>query len=202
MGSDYRHLGILERIVAQEEPRDMPEVYETYYKFASMYSRRALSFEMDRVAAFSAVVTGFKPLTQSENLLGLWLDDIWRGLIWRVSDRRNGAATSSSPSNPTNPPSPWPSWSWFSNPNAISWVDSITIWKRATPSSLVPQSTNTSILLSPPTLVTLPALTISAVLRTAEMEISTDSSDVFMLHQGKIWGSLDLDETFEIAQYR
>ncbi|OBT67476.1 hypothetical protein VE03_03084 [Pseudogymnoascus sp. 23342-1-I1] len=239
MGNDYSYLGILERIAAQEEPRDMTELYETYYKFASQYSRRTLSFETDRVAAFSAVVTGFKQLTQSENLLGLWIDDIWRSLIWSVLERRKGSATSSTPLNPTTtpspwrslissvlhrrkgsatsstplnpttpitpttPPSPWPSWSWFSNPNPISWIDSSTMWKRANPSSLLPQGTNTPVLLSRPAPGTLPrSLTISAVLRTAEMEIDTETSTVFMRHQGERWGQLEMDAKFEIADYQ
>ncbi|KFX91575.1 hypothetical protein O988_07693 [Pseudogymnoascus sp. VKM F-3808] len=75
LGNDYRYLGVLERLAAQE-PRDKLEIYETYYKFACEYSKRVLNFEKDRQAAFSAVVKRFWELMEKECLYGLWVEDI------------------------------------------------------------------------------------------------------------------------------
>ncbi|OBT38785.1 hypothetical protein VE00_10630 [Pseudogymnoascus sp. WSF 3629] len=66
LGNDYRYLGVLERLAAQE-PLDKLEIYETYYKFACEYSKRSLSFERDREAAFGANASPASLLPQGSN---------------------------------------------------------------------------------------------------------------------------------------
>ncbi|OBT80661.1 hypothetical protein VF21_00301 [Pseudogymnoascus sp. 05NY08] len=166
LGNDYRYLGVLERLAAQE-PLDKLEIYETYYKFACEYSKRSVSFEKDREAAFGAVVVRFGRLVEGGNKSGVPY-----------------------PSKHTN--SPWPSWSWYSSPNAVSWIHSSKIWKSASPASLLPQGANS------PVLVSYTAaggeLVISAVLREVEMEIGKGGGGgAYILHKGERYGTLDLD---------
>ncbi|KFY38576.1 hypothetical protein V494_04320 [Pseudogymnoascus sp. VKM F-4513 (FW-928)] len=196
LGNDYRHLGVLERLCAQDPP-DKPEIYETYYKFACEYSKRKLSFETDRLSAFSAVVTRFKQVMESENLYGIWAGDIWRGLIWSVWGRRvDKAIASKNKTSTTQVKLAWPSWSWYSCPNAVSWIHSSKVWKSASAQSLLPQGNNSPVLVSFST--TLPgSLTISAVLREAEMEVSS-GSNAYIVRGGDKWGKIDLDDKFEI----
>jgi hypothetical protein len=197
LGNDYRYLGVLERLAAQE-PRDKLEIYETYYKFACEYSKRELSFEKDRQAAFSAVVKRFGELMEKEGLYGLWVEDIWRGLIWSVWGRRDGKGVTPLENGipPKQAASPWPSWSWYSSPNPISWIHSSKVWKSASAQSLLLQGTNSPVLVS--YTATLPSsIVISAVLREVEMEIPTGSA-AYIAHEGEKWGPVDLDAKFEL----
>lgn len=199
LGNDYRYLGVLERLSTQE-PRDMLEIYETYYKFACEYSKRSLSFETDRLSAFSAVVTRFKLLMGEDIVYGLWLEDIWRGLIWSVWGRRGGKAATPLKKGgipPKQEKSPWPSWSWYSSPNPISWIHSSKVWKSASPHSLLPQGSNSPVLVSSPAGPS-SSLVISAVLREVEMEIAKGAG-AYIVYAGEKWGTVDLDAKFEIA---
>ena len=196
LGNDYRYLGVLERLHAQD-PLDKLEIYETYYKFACEYSKRMLSFETDRLSAFSAVMTRFTQLMESDNMYGIWIEDVWRGLIWSVWGRREdkvAAITSKPPSKQGK--SPWPSWSWYSSPNPVSWIHSSKVWKRTSPQSLLPQGSNSPVLVS--FTASLPSsLTISAVLIETEIEIS-GGSEAYIIQGGDKWGKVDLDKKFEI----
>ncbi|KFX90371.1 hypothetical protein V490_06486 [Pseudogymnoascus sp. VKM F-3557] len=198
LGNDYRYLGVLERLAAQE-PRDKLEIYETYYKFASEYSIRVLSFEKDRQGAFAAVVKRFGELMEKEGLYGLWVEDIWRGLVWSVWGRRVGKADTPLKTNPSSKQakSPWPSWSWYSSPNPISWIHSSKVFKSASPQSLLPQGNNSPVLIS--FTATLPSsMIISAVVREVEMEIPTGFA-AYIVHGGERWGKVDLDAKFELS---
>jgi hypothetical protein len=117
-GPDYRHLGFFEYFSSQS-PIELPRVYETYYWFVNEYSQRRLSFGGDREAAFSALVSQFKRLLKSEHAHGLWLDDIYRGLLWRPIDQ-----TKVRDLNHRNKPAlfpNWPSWSWYSSVYRATW---------------------------------------------------------------------------------
>ena len=156
-----------------------------------------LSFETDRLSAFSAVMTRFTQLMESDNMYGIWIEDVWRGLIWSVWGRREdkvAAITSKPPSKQGK--SPWPSWSWYSSPNPVSWIHSSKVWKRTSPQSLLPQGSNSPVLVS--FTASLPSsLTISAVLIETEIEIS-GGSEAYIIQGGDKWGKVDLDKKFEI----
>jgi hypothetical protein len=58
LDTDYRYLGVMDYFKSQNSI-DTAKIYENYYKLAAQYSERFLSFDADRVSAFSAVVSQF-----------------------------------------------------------------------------------------------------------------------------------------------
>jgi hypothetical protein len=157
-----------------------------------------LSFERDREAAFGAVIKRFGGLIGGGVAYGIWLEDIWRGLIWSVWGRRGDPSIPSKVgiSPPKQADSPWPSWSWYSSPKPVSWIHSSKVWKSASPASLLPQGSNSPVLVS---YTAADELVISAVLREVEMEISKGSSGggAYILHKGERYGTLDLDSKLD-----
>jgi hypothetical protein len=91
---------------------DIRIMYTAYFIFANQYSSRQLTFETDKPAAFSALVTKMAPYVRSQNVFGLWLDDILESLLW--TNERTAAPASTSPL--------WPSWSWY-NGKAVTWYN-------------------------------------------------------------------------------
>ncbi|TVY68919.1 hypothetical protein LSUE1_G007793 [Lachnellula suecica] len=198
LGANFRYLGISEYF-SSVTPRDAAKahaIYAVYYQVASEYSKRQLSFEADREAAFSAVVEQFTHiLPRSESMYGLWMDDLWRGLVWNVNCRRGDNPVTAS--QDTKPVSSWPSWSWYSCRDVVSWSDSIKPWNPQSTQNLRLPGKNSPSLIS--TSEEFPSkLNLSAVLRTVEIKIGP-GENMEIAVDGERWGGANLDAKLDIA---
>ncbi|RTE84999.1 hypothetical protein BHE90_000389 [Fusarium euwallaceae] len=77
-----------------------------YYSTVSSYSRRKLTFNTDKLPAFSGLAQRLQPLIGYDYLAGLWMGDIKQGLLWGAYE------TGKSLEYVT--PYRAPSWSWAS----------------------------------------------------------------------------------------
>lgn len=55
-----------------------------YYTLVEEYSARKLSFDSDKLPAFSGIVQLLHPTIGGEYMAGLWSTDLHRGLLWRA----------------------------------------------------------------------------------------------------------------------
>jgi hypothetical protein len=83
----------------------MNTIYQRYYFFVVDFSARHLSFDIDKAAAFSAVTHAADRLLKGHPVYGLWMDDLFEGLLWRAV----GARTKENQKIES-----YPSWPWFS----------------------------------------------------------------------------------------
>lgn len=89
-----------------------------WYSVIQSYTKRNLSFESDRLPAFSSYAKAFADLTGCHYLAGLWREELHRGLLWETTpipesklleflSTTNGALTGTGCAQFTAP-----SWSW------------------------------------------------------------------------------------------
>lgn len=57
-----------------------------WYALVQQYGRRNLTFVADRLPAFSGMAHKFHSILHATYLAGLWQEDIFRGLLWRMRD--------------------------------------------------------------------------------------------------------------------
>lgn len=61
---------------------DRERVFYEYYKVVADYSIRKLSFDSDKLPAFSGIAAVLHPFIGGEYLAGIWSEDFRRGLLW------------------------------------------------------------------------------------------------------------------------
>lgn len=105
----FRHYSL---IMQQREltKAEVDKIYGCYYFFASEFSRRHLSFDVDKATAFSAVVTAADELLKGGPVCGLWMDDLFEGLLWDARGER---------SKQNQKIESYPSWSWYSQKGPV-----------------------------------------------------------------------------------
>lgn len=85
--------------------------FQRWYRLIQQYSSMSLSLESDRLPAIQGLITRFSDSFACRALIGLWLEDIHRGLLWRTDHQlrpRDGLEAIV------------PSWSWVSCAGPIS----------------------------------------------------------------------------------
>lgn len=70
--------------VGTNTPTDLESeaIFEDYYRMVQDYSGRKLTFDSDKLPAFSGLAICIQPAVKSQYLAGLWLCDVPRGLFW------------------------------------------------------------------------------------------------------------------------
>lgn len=63
-------------------------IYTHYYFFVNTFSNRRLSFDVDKAAAFSYVILAAEKLINGGPVCGLWMDDLFEGLLWGARGTR------------------------------------------------------------------------------------------------------------------
>ncbi|RSL98517.1 hypothetical protein CDV31_012584 [Fusarium ambrosium] len=91
-------------------------LYDAWSHMATEYSKRALTFETDRLPALSALAEQMADLLDDEYLAGLWKGDIVRGLLWCCTGK--SGTRSKAPEKYVAP-----SWSWASVRGAVIAAD-------------------------------------------------------------------------------
>jgi hypothetical protein len=82
-----------------------------WYELLAQYSKMSLTLESDRLPTIAGLATRFRRNFRSTYLVGLWLEDVHRGLLWHpVYDSSFRASQSAAVA---------PSWSWVSFPGAV-----------------------------------------------------------------------------------
>ena len=104
---DWNIWACLPRLAAGEQS------YGFWYSMMEDYSSRELTFEKDKLPALAGIVGAFKKGVDDTPLLGLWLGDLLRGLLWRAEK----------PTERVRRPGVVPSWSWTSVAGRVSWTD-------------------------------------------------------------------------------
>lgn len=61
---------------------DFPNCREEYYALVEEYTSRELTFDSDKLPAFSALAQFIHPAFEGEYLAGIWTTDLCRGLLW------------------------------------------------------------------------------------------------------------------------
>jgi hypothetical protein len=89
---------------------DIDTIYQRYYFFVVDFSARHLSFDGDKAVAFSAVTRAADRLLKGRPVYGLWMDDLFEGLLWHAV----GARTKENQKIES-----YPSWSWFSQKGKV-----------------------------------------------------------------------------------
>jgi len=118
----------VEHSVSREEHRSShddlvcEDINKMWYKLASDYSSRLLTYEIDRLPAISGLARHLERAyaESSSNpprryLSGLWDDDLVPGLMWYVDKGKIWKARSSAK------PYLGPSWSWISHLGGVEW---------------------------------------------------------------------------------
>ncbi|KAH8760062.1 heterokaryon incompatibility protein-domain-containing protein, partial [Hyaloscypha sp. PMI_1271] len=121
-------LGLAQHSVSREEHRSShddlvcEDINKMWYKLASDYSSRLLTYEIDRLPAISGLARHLERAyaESSSNpprryLSGLWDDDLVPGLMWYVDKGKIWKARSSAK------PYLGPSWSWISHLGGVEW---------------------------------------------------------------------------------
>lgn len=66
----------------QSKPFDISTLLSDYYRMVTEYSQRELTFDSDKLPAFSGLVQRLHPALGGNYLAGLWSSDLARGLLW------------------------------------------------------------------------------------------------------------------------
>ena len=89
---------------------DKPLLYLQWYRMMEDYSRRALSYDTDKLVALAGITKVLQEHITDTPLAGLWANDLHHGLLWRVPDF----------AKKTDCPG-LPSWSWASRCGVVNW---------------------------------------------------------------------------------
>ncbi|KAJ5088548.1 hypothetical protein N7456_012164 [Penicillium angulare] len=81
------------------------------------YSERSLTFQRDKLIAFSAIASHASTQTKGQYLAGLWSENLHRGLLWG----HFGTDTTQKYLDPSREYTA-PSWSWASQPDLVKWI--------------------------------------------------------------------------------
>jgi hypothetical protein len=109
----YSDLLQLKRLVDQHATGD--QILKTWARLVEKYTWFELTYESDRLIAFSAIAKQFATMTNDEYLAGMWKGDLISRLDWTVRWRRSREPISSQYTAP--------SWSWASIGSAILYYD-------------------------------------------------------------------------------
>ncbi|KAH9866514.1 hypothetical protein J1614_008204 [Plenodomus biglobosus] len=100
---------------------DYARLYDMWIEFIKDYASRELTFERDRFPAISGLASLVAEATGDEYIVGLWKNDIVRGLLWAEGGQRERDMVMGQRCRQTASPMTYacPSWSWAagSKPN-------------------------------------------------------------------------------------
>jgi hypothetical protein len=87
-------------------------LYQQWYRMMEDYSRRTLSYETDKLPALAGITQSLQAHLKDTPVVGLWRNDLRRGLLWRALEF----------TKKINYPR-MPSWSWASRSGVVNWND-------------------------------------------------------------------------------
>lgn len=109
--------------------------YDRWYRLIAEYSKRGLTKEADRLPALGGIVVRFQSLLESDYLVGIWKDDLVKGLLWSRKHDGPRSRTSkdekkhivqriemASSQRVPNSSSQLPSWTWAAMGSPVVWV--------------------------------------------------------------------------------
>lgn len=112
---------IMRTVVRPVHDRQQRQVLlETYASLVQNYSRRKVTFESDKLPAFSGIAKVFHPVMGGEYLAGIWSTDFNRGFCWSSAAGETTTRVDKYKA---------PSWSWASTDSHV-WAPSQ--WQSAT----------------------------------------------------------------------
>ncbi|KAM7210996.1 Heterokaryon incompatibility protein (HET) domain containing protein, partial [Rhypophila decipiens] len=88
---------------------------DLWWDWVEDYSRRTLTRRTDKLPAFAGLTRKFQQLTSARPAVGLWMEDIHYGLLWRPTAPRDIGPRDTKPGEEPK----IPSWSWASFEGAI-----------------------------------------------------------------------------------
>ena len=94
-------------------------VFAAWYRIVKQYSRRALTYESDRLPAISGIARSIGSSTGFTYLAGIWAQDP-HGLAWCL-DRPDERVTHQCQEVEDGTENAYPSWSWAKMKHSISW---------------------------------------------------------------------------------
>jgi hypothetical protein len=122
-----RPLGYFEYFARHQSRFSEQKIYQAYYRLAIIYSRRKLTFQHDKAAAFSAISSQFERLLSSKIFHGLWAEDMAHGLLWSLGGMYALRVTWGRGQRPgdknrlTIREASTPSWSWYNSNHEVAW---------------------------------------------------------------------------------
>lgn len=100
---------------ARSEPPDKATIADDYYRLVGEYSQRKLTYDSDKLPAFSGLIQPLQPVFGGDYLAGLWSSDLHRGLLWY---NEMGACKHVRPYRA-------PSWSWAVTNDSVITCDNL-----------------------------------------------------------------------------
>ncbi|KAM7213566.1 Heterokaryon incompatibility protein (HET) domain containing protein [Rhypophila decipiens] len=99
--------------------RPTEQDHDLWWDWVEDYSRRQLTRREDKFPALAGLTNKFQQLTGGNHALGLWMEDIHYGLLWRADKASHGLPPSHSVAG-VDKPFYIPSWSWASFQSPIN----------------------------------------------------------------------------------